>query len=147
MCHSPDIQFFAFLVYNLRQRIHGGDLSCFFNQLYKQLLLHHVSVHRDIPVLCGSPVLLNGENTLLLVQVQKVAVQIHLFRIVYGMIQHRDICLRFDMRLEQGIKILCKYHKIRRDDHILLMRPFNTVDVLIKCRNIGIVDVILRTVL
>ena len=147
MRNSPDVQLFAFLVYNLRQRIHGGNLSCLFNQLYKQVLLHHIGIHGNVPVLCGSPVLLDRQHALLLVQVQQVAVQIHLLRIVYGMIQHRNVCFGFDMCLKQGIKILCEHHKVRRDDHILLMHSLNAVNVLIKCRNIRIVDVILRTVL
>ena len=141
MRNSADVQLFTFPVDDLRQSKHGGELSCLFHQLYKQVLLHHIGIHRDVPVLRGTAVLLDRQDTLLLVQVEQVAVQIHLLRIIHGMIQHRNVCFGFNMCLEQCIEILCKHHEVRCDDHILLMHPLNAVDVLIKCRNIRIVDV------
>ncbi len=65
MRNSADVQLFTFPVDDLRQSKHGGELSCLFHQLHKQVLLHHIGIHGNVPVLCGSPVLLDRQHALL----------------------------------------------------------------------------------
>ena len=81
--------------------IKRGDLFCLMDEADEKLLAHYVGIHENVAVLCIAVVVLNGENTLLTVQVQDVAVQIVLLGIINGMIKHGHILhrIRYGYRL------------------------------------------------
>ena len=62
------------------------------NQFKEQSFLHYISIHEDIFALCISMVRLNGKNSLLLVDIQCMAIQEMILCIIYAVIHQCDIC-------------------------------------------------------
>ena len=92
-------------------------------------------------------VVLNGENTLLTVQVQDVAVQIVLLGIINGMIKHGHICTGFDMGIDQLGIVGGVDHVIRSDNNIRIMNCFDALQIGVVVVDIGVIDIIVIIVL
>ena len=90
--NSADIQFAAFYIDDLGQCVHRGHIMPFFDQVDKQFFFHYISIHEDIFALCISMVRLNGKNSLLLVDIQCMAIQEMILCIIYAVVHQCDIC-------------------------------------------------------
>ena len=85
---------------------------------------------------------LNGEHTLLLVQIQDITVQVSILRIVYCVIKQGDVSFGLDMLLDQPGKICGINHIIRGNYHIRMMHFFDTFHIFIIGSNIGVIDIV-----
>ena len=112
------------------------------DQIQKQLLLHDIGIHENIAAFCIAVVRLNGENTLLLVQSQDIAVQVSFLCIIYRMIKQGDVCTGINMLLDQFGEISRINHIIWCDYHIWMMHFFDVLQIFIIGSNIGIIDCI-----
>ena len=113
------------------------------NQFKEQSFLHYISIHEDIFALCISMVWLDGENTLLLVDIQCMAVQEMILCIVYTVIHQCDICTGLDMSLKECIIICCVNHIAWCEDNIFGINLIKAVKVFNICSDICIVDIVL----
>ena len=122
--------------------IKRGDLFCLMDEADEKLLAHYVGIHENVAVLCIAVVVLNGENTLLTVQVQDVAVQIVLLGIINGMIKHGHICTGFDMGIDQLGVVGGVDHVIRSDNNIRIMNCFDALQIGVVVVDIGVIDIV-----
>ena len=122
--------------------IKRGDLFCLMDEADEKLLAHYVGIHENVAVLCIAVVVLNGENTLLTVQVQDVAVQIVLLGIINGMIKHGHICTGFDMGIDQLGLVGGVDHVIRIDNNIRIMNCFDALQIGVVVVDIGVIDIV-----
>ena len=87
MSHTAHIQLAADLIDHIRQCEHGRKLTGLVNEIDEEFRLHHICIHENIAVLRITMVRLQREHTLLLVEIEHLAVQVGFLRIVNGMVQ------------------------------------------------------------
>ena len=122
--------------------IKRGNLFCLMDEADEKLLAHYVGIHENVAVLCIAVVVLNGENTLLTVQVQDVAVQMVLLGIINGMIKHGHICTGFDMGIDQLGVVGGVDHVIRSDNNIRIMNCFDALQIGVVIVDICVIDIV-----
>ena len=130
MCNTTDIQLRTLIVYDIAEPVQRRDIRRFLNQIHKQLLAQDIGFQRNRSGFGVSAILLQRQNTLLLVQIHNITVYEGFLCIIHILIQHGDIRTAFDMRIQQRTEVLTENKVTRCQNNVRIIGILDCLHVV-----------------
>ena len=140
MCHTPHVQLIRLEGDDIRQRINGGKRLRLLDEIEEEFLGHHIGIHEDILLIRRAHIGRDGQNSLLLIEIEHAAAQIGISGVIDTVIQQGHIGAARHMIIQELAVILFVDHVTGSHDHIGQVHALDDLVILQKTCDIVIVD-------